>query len=588
MLVGLTMWGMVLSSPALAGASADFSDCDGLRKPKAKDDGMRGNATMSRYGFNLGHNTIASCTRALERKQLKPTQNLRRAHLLRARAAAYLKQENTEAALADLDAAEAEVETYRGKFFFDRSMGLSLDLLRAVALSDAGDDQQAFQLAQTASQARPYSMPIQMAAAIVLDRHAPEDADRVEIWQNLARIEPKARTAAKSRIKAAPEPSEWFANIAESALDEPFEFRPIFEFLTFNTSVTSVQVTNWIKQYTDALNVTYALAASGQPAQAQARFDEIQNAIVLGVVDEVEPEDGAPATEEQATEEQATEEQATAEMATAEMAAKDEEVNLDESAAEAKQTAATQDASIALIEKELMGRLVGQRLQSQFAMINARLALANKQPEQVAMVLGDGEYPATLMAQELYSAYDQYRAASDSELPDLTPLGPEPLAYLRPLSDLGSILLLAPEDERQLIDYEKSRPDVLRGLVSGALSLGLSLLGGFQRTEGFKSEEMDDGRTKVEYLGSSSSASVVQEMTLLRAAEIASEAGQSNFVIDQRQDFARYMANAYQRTLNGYKTILFVSYPKDAQDSLTAINAVEVIDTLGPIYYKES
>jgi len=583
MLVGLTMWGVVLSSPALAGASADFSDCDGLRKPKAKDDGMRGNATMSRYGLNFGHNTIASCTRALERKQLKPTQNLRRAHLLRARAAAYLKQENTEAALADLDAAEAEVEAYRGKFFFDRSMGLSLDLLRAVALSDAGDDQQAFQLAQTASQARPYSIPIQMAAAIVLDRHAPEDADRVEIWQNLARIEPKARTATKTRIMAALEPPEWFANIAESALDEPFEFRPLFEFSTFTTSVTSVQANDWIKQYTDALNVTYALAASGQPTKAQARFDEIQNAIVLGVVDEVEPEDGAPATEEQATEEQATEEQATAEIA-----AKDEEVNLDESAAEAKQATATQDDPFALIEREMMGRLVGQRLQSRFAMINARLALANKQPEQVAMVLGDGEYPATMMAKELHSAYNEYRAASDSELPNLTPLGPEPLAYLRPLSDLGSILLLAPEDERQLIDYEKSRPDVLRGLVSGALSLGLSLLGGFQRTEGFKSEEMGDGRTKVEYLGSSSSASVVQEMTLLRAAEIASEAGQMHFVIDQRQDFGRYMANTFQRTLNGYKTILFVSYPKDAQDSLTAIDAVEVIDTLGPIYYKKS
>ena len=36
-------------APAFAGASADFSGCDGLKKPKSRDDGMRGEATMSSF-----------------------------------------------------------------------------------------------------------------------------------------------------------------------------------------------------------------------------------------------------------------------------------------------------------------------------------------------------------------------------------------------------------------------------------------------------------------------------------------------------------------------------------------------------------
>lgn len=60
-----------LASPALAGDSEDFAGCDGLRKPKSKDDGMRGVASQPGYGFGLSNAasqsaaTIAACTRAL-------------------------------------------------------------------------------------------------------------------------------------------------------------------------------------------------------------------------------------------------------------------------------------------------------------------------------------------------------------------------------------------------------------------------------------------------------------------------------------------------------------------------------------------
>ena len=37
--------------PAYAGVSEDFSECDGLKKPKSSDDGMRGEVTFPSYRF---------------------------------------------------------------------------------------------------------------------------------------------------------------------------------------------------------------------------------------------------------------------------------------------------------------------------------------------------------------------------------------------------------------------------------------------------------------------------------------------------------------------------------------------------------
>ena len=86
---------MICAPGVQAGDSEDFSGCDGLLKPKAKDDGMRGQASTSSFSFMFqgsdAKSKIASCNRALANPKLRPTQTLRRAHLLRARAAAHLK-----------------------------------------------------------------------------------------------------------------------------------------------------------------------------------------------------------------------------------------------------------------------------------------------------------------------------------------------------------------------------------------------------------------------------------------------------------------------------------------------------------------
>ncbi|WP_165961142.1 hypothetical protein [Qipengyuania sediminis] len=129
---------LLAAVPAAAGDSEDFAGCDGLKKPKTKDDGMRGTASQPGYSFGLGSGpeaTIAACTRALTGGKLLPTQTLRQAHLLRARAAAKLKLGATAEALADLDLADKAIAPQRGEVFFDRSLGASLGLMRALALA---------------------------------------------------------------------------------------------------------------------------------------------------------------------------------------------------------------------------------------------------------------------------------------------------------------------------------------------------------------------------------------------------------------------------------------------------------------------
>lgn len=85
-----------LASAAQAGVSDDFAACDGRMKPKGSDDGMRGEAAIKpwqSWGTGKGPQAvIAACDRMLVHPNLKPAQVVRRAHMLRARAAAKLER----------------------------------------------------------------------------------------------------------------------------------------------------------------------------------------------------------------------------------------------------------------------------------------------------------------------------------------------------------------------------------------------------------------------------------------------------------------------------------------------------------------
>jgi hypothetical protein len=81
-------------------------------------------------------------------------------------------------------------------------------------------------------------------------------------------------------------------------------------------------------------------------------------------------------------------------------------------------------------------------------------------------------------------------------------------------------------------------------------------------------------------------------MTLLRAAELAHAAGKPAFVIVARKDYSRTMrmmrgGAEISSTPTGFKTEITIRYLDSAEASPPALNALAVIDALGPLYYED-
>ena len=97
-------------------------------------------------------------------------------------------------------------------------------------------------------------------------------------------------------------------------------------------------------------------------------------------------------------------------------------------------------------------------------------------------------------------------------------------------------------------------------------------------------------------MGESSSGSVVEEMALLRAADLAREAGKGGFVIRQRRDYERTRNTTYYGMVlrsdpDGYSTEIEVDFvdldPLPEVYRLTpwrVLKAEEIFAQLGPVY----
>lgn len=539
----LSAFAMGMAVPALAGVSEDFSGCDGLKKPKSSDDGMRGEATFPAYTFSFGstgsaQSTLAACDRALASTNLKPEQTLRRAHLLRARAAAKIELRDAEGALADLDSAQQAATPYAGDFFYDRSMGVSIDLLRALALNQSGQTEAALALAQQAAAKRPYSVEIQRVA-VLLRSLAGEGATDRSIWDGLSRIDPMTRGMAE-RLSGSPAAlTDLATGEVPLALDLPPA--PSIERMLGQQDSLMQYAEEWQAAIGKGLTKAYAHAAKGQTDTARAWL-----ALTRKTLDQAE---APPATGGEGSEQPA-------------------DVGLGGLFA----------ASARKNQLEPMTQL-----------IEARIALGEGRLKEAATLLGTNQLRAAPVTEEFHAAYAAARTRV-ADAPDLPPLIAGPRRGADRVANLASTLLIRPESKRKLIDYEKSRPDILGALVGAAFSMGTTLLGGVERTAGFRSTPNADGSVKVEFTGNTTSAPVVQEMTLLRAAEIAREAGKSHFHIASRRDYERMLTRSMggtpmDRTLVGYKTELTIRLLDDAATEPDALDAVSVIDALGPVYY---
>ena len=166
---------------AVASRPADprlnFRNCDGYGAPSGSKDGIgqrpadvywlaagdrSGGAESER---SLGGEGVKACTAALADPRLLPSYRVRKASLLRARAAYHLMRREHAPALADLDAAEAAGAG--ADLWYQRSIGVSIRFLRAFALILSGDKAGGKALAARVAEERPYFPYVGLAAAVL-------------------------------------------------------------------------------------------------------------------------------------------------------------------------------------------------------------------------------------------------------------------------------------------------------------------------------------------------------------------------------------------------------------------------------------
>lgn len=535
--VALATGAMLVTTPAFAGATADFAGCDGLRKPKSKDDGMRGVASVPSFSGRAStpRARIAACDRALARKELREEQTLRKAHLLRARGSYWLELGEAEKALADFRAARTAAPEYRGEFFFDRSIGVSLELLEGFALAELKRWDEAEPLIEKAARERPYAVQVQRVAALLRRQHGQtETSEGEELWARLVTIDPSSRELVKQIGNGAKQQD--LAALRTELEAEPLDL-PAFPALDGDKGVDLGEVVNdWGQAHYRAATLAYVQAATSDSDAAKSTLAALRSSL----------------TEAQET-------------------VNDEGVS--------------KSNPIAVL---IANRMIEPRTE----LAEMRLAVAEGRLVEAAGQIHGAKLEENALTSELYSAFGSANSALAEPLDPLPTLKASSRKGRSPLVELVPSLLIMPETKRERIDYKKSRPNILGAIIGAGLSFGTSLLGGVNRTDGFRSEANEDGTLKVQYTGDTTSGPIVQEMTLLRAAEVTRENEKSHFLIESRRDYQRYSVQTMygveqERRLSGYKTELDIRLIESGEETREALDAVAVIDALGPVYYGE-
>lgn len=183
----------------------EFARCDGFGAPNKNGDGMTvmagqlanlfvaygayGNTTRS--DVRVGADGARMCDAALAAPALEPRYELRRASLLRARAIHRLAAGDRAGAAADVAASRAAVGPASGGALYERSMAVGADYVEAYALAMDGRKAEAAALARAAFAKRPYSRQSAVAAWLVLEKAG----DRSELEAHLralSRLNPEA------------------------------------------------------------------------------------------------------------------------------------------------------------------------------------------------------------------------------------------------------------------------------------------------------------------------------------------------------------------------------------------------------------
>lgn len=196
---------LLVASPALAKGPSAWVKCDGLAKPEGVGvTAARILAVSTTMGlFGLPENSrwepaatgaagVAACTEAMADPVLENFW-ARRVSLLRARALHHIEAQDYDAALTDLRATHGLAAGDANEVFYNRSLGLSVQLFEAALLAKRGELEAAEALAIKAADARPYSAELTGLAAGILHLDPVWTPEKDRILTRLVALDPDTR-----------------------------------------------------------------------------------------------------------------------------------------------------------------------------------------------------------------------------------------------------------------------------------------------------------------------------------------------------------------------------------------------------------
>jgi hypothetical protein len=548
---------LLCSTAANAASPTYFQACDGYGSPTKGGDGMTKEATAlfgliatlgsagntRRSTPALGSAGVIACDQALADVRLIDKHWLRRASLLRARALHDLAASQPDEALNDLDRAVATVREPNDPFV-KRSMLLGIDFVRGYALALKGDRAGATRLITQVQAQRPFDRALALASLAILgDDHAL--VGQKPLTEEVARLDPRLIDI-----------------IFQSAFDRGEFDKVIIIHPHLKAPVRSgdIGVDRWAERIQDARKdaeelafaadrggrLAYAWAALGRPDEAKAALARARAELAAATPSVLPP---PPAGEKEGTSARIKR-------------------NLNDQVIRASLTANSRLdtwAKFVALRSEIVGlapdaakeRILAEKVPAAGVGLDLLKLMKTKTPDDPG----------------LQSVIAQYQARLDMPSP-ITPKEAPLVFKALPHTELAS----------RVATYRKANSDFV-GYLWGGIS-------GFKT----KPDASDPNRVTVQFTGEKSSGSVVEEMTLLRAADYAREHGKSGFVILERRDYERTVNTTYYgATLRsdpaGYTTYLDIELVDAAhlpepygKVGWRVIPVAEVVTQLGPLY----
>jgi hypothetical protein len=524
-----------------------FSDCDGYGAPNAHFDGLRSSSGLIvKFSVSghpvpivIGRTGVQACDTALADPALLDTYWMRRVTLLRARAIHKLAAGDDAGALEDVAKAREAMKD-ESDLLVRRSLGLGLDLVRAYALSKTNHVDEARKLAAAVLAERPYNRHVGMAVAAVVGNEGLRAGDSA-VLKTLGRLDPRFVDAMfelafdegrfDEAIRLHPHIAPPVKGIDEGRDKEETAYQ-----MARRDSQTLMHTAE------RRARLAYALAATGHGDKARAELAAAKALIAEHPVPTTPPPP-PPGQKE------------------------------DRKAREARTR-----ASLAVIADTEAGAFVTKWEK----LVEWRLGLEGADADKIIPQINPNGLSLNGAHVDLLSTANRKRPSSE----------------LAALAKTLAGRIAAPPDDRHSeakMLFEGLPQLEVRKTVSGyqqSHSLFAILWGGIS---GFKTiGDPKTGKATVEYLGQNSSSMVVEEMALLRAADLARQNGHSGFLITGRRDYHRQLVfgrDIRNATEDGFSTQLDVEFvdlaalpPKLATAPWRVLSADDVLNTLGPVY----